>query len=209
MKKQLAVISIIFVLVLIIIVNKIVVERTVEQLGKTSAEIYSDRLLAESYIYQLSDLFYKKKITLLSSEINSQYKIDKNAIQKQTSDITEVIRKYSLTKFTESEWVIFEKLKNNVMRMKVAEMKLFSRQAGDTGELIRYCEMSSDHLNLLSSIQVSEGNSLNKSSKKVLAFLHLFAELEWALYVIILILLVSNLRDRKILGNIFPKYQLN
>ena len=209
MKKQLAIISIIFVLVLIIIVNKIVVERTVEQLGRTSAEIYSDRLLAESYIYQLSDLFYKKKITLLSSEINSQYKIDKNEIRKQTSDISEVIRKYSLTKFTESEWVIFEKLKNNVMRMKVAEMKLFSRQASDTGELIRYCAMSSDHLNLLSSIQVSEGNSLNKSSKKVLAFLHLFAELEWALYVIILILLVSNLRDRKILRNIFPKYQLN
>lgn len=209
MKRKLGVISIAFIFVLAVVVNKLINERTVENFGRAFLEMHDDRLLAESYIYELNDLFYKKKVTLLVHELHKQSKIDKNEIQRQTSSIIEVIRKYSITKFTENERVIFEKLNDNVRHLKIAEAKLFSQQISDINELIKHCETASDYLTSLSAIQVSEGNLLNESSKKTVAFSRLVAQLEWAVYIIILLVLISNLRYRKIVEIIFPKHQLN
>lgn len=201
--------SIAIILVLAVVVNKIINERTVENFGRAFLEMHNDRLLAESYIYELNDLFYKKKITLLVHEIHKQTKIDENEIQTQTDGIVEIIRQYSITKFTENERAIFEKLKDNVRCLKIAEARLFSQQISDINELIKHCETASDYLTSLSAIQVSEGNSLNERSKKTVAFSQLVAQLEWAVYICILLVLISNLRYRKIVEIFFPKYQLN
>lgn len=208
MKKQLTSITLTFILAFVVIITKINGERAMQNLERSSSEIYDARLLAESYVYQLSDLFYKKKITLLSFDTMKHSAQDKSEIQKQTSDIIEVIGKYSLTKLTESESAVFSTLKENVTLVKLAETKLLSQQTNNTEELIKYCEQSFNQLNLLSTIQVSEANLLNESTKKVLASLQLTAQLEWAIYLIILLLVISILRHGKAFKEVLPKHQL-
>lgn len=209
MKKRLIIITSVFVFVFAIILNKIINERNVQRLEQTFSEIYDDRLLVESYIYQLTDLFYKKKIVLLQNESVNYSTFHHSEMQKQTSEITDLTQKYSLTRLTENERRIFEKLKENIGRLKDAEAKLLVSGNRDTSELERICELSVGQLKLLSSIQVSEGNLLKENGKKVLLSSHLSVQLEWAIFLIIALLLLSILRKRKLHEDIFPSHQLN
>jgi hypothetical protein len=209
MKKRLIIVTSSFVFVFAIILNKIVNERNVQRLGLTFSEIYDDRLLVESYIYQLTDLFYKKKIVLLKNEGMNYSAFSRGEMQKQTSEIIDVTQKYALTRFAENEKQVFEELKENIGRLKDAEANLLVGGNRDSSELERICELSVGQLKLLSSIQVSEGNLLKENARKVLSSSHLAVQLEWAVLLFIAISLVSILRKRKIFEKIFPKYQLN
>lgn len=209
MKKRLIIITSIFVFVFAIIFNKIINERNVQRLGQTFLEIYEDRLLVESYIYQLTDLFYKKKIALLRLEganINTSHHRE---MLKQTSEIADLSKKYASTRFTENERRIFEKLKENIAQLKTAEDKLLLNEHSETRELEKILDSSVGQLNLLSSIQVTEGNLLKNNGRKVLSASYLSVQLEWALLLIITLLFISTLRKKKIFEQIFPKYQLN
>lgn len=209
MKKRLIIITLIFAFVFVVIANKIINERNVQHLEHTFSEIYEDRLLVESYIYQLTDLFYKKKIDLLYHEKMSYEANDKKEMQMQTSEITEVAKKYALTKLTETERQIFEKFADNIGRLKVVEARLTSLKEGDARELKYIYESSFNQLKLLSSIQVVEGSLLKENSRKVLSFSHLTAQLEWAIVILIPLLLIPIFRKRKLYEDIFPSHQLN
>lgn len=209
MKKRLIIITLIFVFVFAVIANKIVNERNVQHLKHTFSEIYEDRLLVESYIYQLTDLFYKKKIDLLYHENISYGANNKKEMQRQTSQIAEVAQKYSLTKLTETERQIFEKFADNIGRLKVVEARLSSLKGGDVSELRNIYESSFNQLKLLSSIQVVEGSLLKENSRKVLSSSHLATQLEWAIVIIIPLLLIPIFRKRKLYEDIFPSHQLN
>jgi len=209
MKKRLVVITSIFVFVFAIIINKIVNERKVQGLDQTLSEIYEDRLLVESYIYQLTDLFYKKKIDLLKNEGLNYNTFQYKEMQKQTSEIVDLTGKYALTRLTENERQVFEKLRENTESLKSAEAKLFASRNKNTSELEKICELAVSQLKLLSSIQVLEGSLLKENGKKVLSSSHLAVQLEWAIYLVIVLLLISILRKGKLVEEIFPKHQLN
>lgn len=207
MKNRLTIILLIFVFVFAAIINKIINERNVQHLGQTFSEIYDDRLLVESYIYQLSELFYKKKIVLLHH--SSMTSNDKIETQKQTSEITEIARRYALTKLTENEQQIFEQLSENIERLKGAEARMYSNDDSAIKEVKEICELSFNQLKLLSSIQLQEGNSLRQEGRKVLHSSEIAGRLEWAVYVIILLCVVSVQRKTRLLTNISKQSQLN
>ena len=108
MKKRSAITTLIFVFVFVAMINKIVNERNVQHLGQAFSEINDDRLLAESYICQLTELIYKKKIALIRHENAAYNAEDKREMQKQTLEMTEIAGKYASTKLTENERNIFE-----------------------------------------------------------------------------------------------------
>jgi len=209
MKKRLIIITFIFVFVFAIILNKIVNERKVQRLGQTFSEMYDDRLLVESYVYQLTELFYKKKIALLQNEGLNYGAYSRGEMQKQTSEIIDLMRKYASTRFTDNERKVFEKLKENVGRLEDTEATLIVPESPESREVERICELSVAQLTLLSSIQVSEGNLLKEKGRKVLSSSHLAVQLEWAVFLIVMILLVSFFRKRKILEDVLSKHQLN
>lgn len=209
MKKRITIISLIFVFLFAAIVTKIVNERHVQHLGNVFSEMYDDRLLVESYIYQLSDLFYKKKIVLLSHERMIYDTQSKKEIQRQTSEIAEVARKYALTKLTEPERRIFEKFADNIIRIKITEAGLTSFKDAEIAKLEEICDLSLTHLKILSSIQVEEGNLLKENSKKVLSASYMAAQLEWSVFIIIPLLFMAILRRRKLFEDVFPQHQLN
>jgi hypothetical protein len=209
MKKRLTLVSLIFAFVSAAIINKIVNERNVQHLGQTFSEIYDDRLLVESYIYQLTDLFYKKKIALLNHENRPYAAYNKSQIQKQTSEITELAGKYASTKLTVNEQKVFEQLSATIERLKAAEGRLHIPDNGAASELKEICELSFNQLKLLSLIQVAEGSLLKEDSKRVLNSSQIAGHLEWAIYAVILLCFVAAWRKKGMPSNIFKQFQLN
>src|SRR5690606_37619407 len=114
MKKQFTIILLSFFIVLVVIGSKVISERNVQNIGHSFSEIYHDRLLVESYVYQLNELFYRKKIALISSDNRQFTDAEENEIVAQTLEMFAIVDKYSSTKLTQNERVVFDKLKENV-----------------------------------------------------------------------------------------------
>lgn len=209
MKKKFIILTSLFLFAFAIILNKLINEQNVQRLGQTFSEIYDDRLLVESYIYQLTELFYKKKIALLTNDQEVLPENTKNDMRKQTSEITATAGKYALTKFTANEQKIFRDLTVNIARLETTEVMMRLGKDHYTAQLEDICLSSLGQLKLLSTIQVREGNSLKESGHKAVYASQVAGQLEWAVYVIVLLVLVSAQRKNGLFKGLFQKYQLN
>lgn len=208
MKKQFVVVAFVFLLIVTVVVNKINTERNVQRLSETFSEMYDDRLVAESYIYQLSDLFYNKKLAVAQTETSYPQAGLKKELRKQTADIRLLAEKYALTRLTEKEKTTFQNLAENIGQLQAAEKGL---NGGDwnVAEIREICDQSLNHLKQLSSIQIKEGKVLKESSGKIVSSSEITGQLEWALYFVLLLVFLSISQKQKIFKGIKSDYQLN
>lgn len=149
-------------------------KKNVSELGDFFSSVYEDRLLAESYIYKLSDQLYQKKMLVNTCGLESSEQVQ-TRINQYNHAIANVIGDYEKTKFTKEEDCAFQDLKSSVASIKALEEKLFiSRSLGqneaETRNLMNqhYARVST-HLHQLSRIQVAEAKILNENSKKLIA----------------------------------------
>ncbi|MBL7931486.1 MAG: hypothetical protein JNL60_06275 [Bacteroidia bacterium] len=205
MKKQFIVTGFVLAFILTIVVNKINTEKNVKQLSRTSSEIFDDRLLPESYIYQLTELFYKKK--LLLNQIQDTATHEKEFL-KQTLEIIHLAEKYAVTRLTEKEKSALQNLAQNIGLLQQAENVRF-RKGNNSGEIERICDHSLLQIELLSSIQVAEGKRLKESGAKITSSSEISGQLEWALYFILLLLFFSFIQKGNTFNETSKDYQLN
>jgi hypothetical protein len=147
-------------------------ERKVSELGNSFSEVYEDRLLAESYIYKLSDQLYQKKIMLencSSQKDNSNLIVN---INKHNSAINNIILHYSQTKLTEQEGIFFREFELNVAAIEALENQFLSARELNTdvkNSIDERYKVAAKNLHQLSGIQVAEGKTLNERSKSLVA----------------------------------------
>jgi hypothetical protein len=164
-------------------------KRYVSELGSSFSAVYEDRLLAESYIYKLSDHLYQKKIMLdncRSMETGSQLQ---GPFRQYNEAIRSLILDYEKTRLTANEDIFFLHLKNNLAEIRKLEAAFFkSRSLGQENDAIKmlmnkkYAD-ATGNLHQLSGIQVSEGKLLNDKSKKIIAGANILTHFEMALLV--------------------------
>ncbi|KAA9346012.1 MCP four helix bundle domain-containing protein [Adhaeribacter soli] len=148
-------------------------ERNVSELGSSFSSVYEDRLLAESYIYRLSDHLYQKKIML--DNCNSQENIGnlQAKIGQHNAAINAIIRDYEKTKLTESESTYFSDFKKNVAAIEALEVSYLHAPGAGPSEtktrMDKRYEVATSNLHQLSGIQLAEGKLLNEKSKKIIA----------------------------------------
>jgi hypothetical protein len=183
---------------------------TIDTLEDSFSSVYEDRLLAESYIYKLSDHLYKKKLMMETSE--NSWKEFTQEMELHNLAINAIIIDYEQTRLTPSEEIYFRDFKNNVNEIVRREHAVLQHE---DPKLI--AEKTADpfvaaftNLQHLSDIQVSEGRWLNENSKRIMAGSDALTQLELAMLICIgLIIQVLIFASRSIVSRIPEKPSLN
>lgn len=182
--KAALLLAIVFVL---LFVKNVIDKQNFNKLGDTFSTVYEDRLLAESYIYKLSDHLSRKKI-LIDSFNDDITKID-GQIKSHNAAIVALIHDFGKTKLTKVEAILFEKFKKNIEKGLALEKNyLLDHKNGlisthKTLDESFYATLNT--LNLLSNIQLSEGELLNKTSKNIVSGSTTQTQFELSLLIVI------------------------
>ncbi|WP_337042513.1 MCP four helix bundle domain-containing protein [Emticicia sp. 17c] len=143
------------------------------QLGDSFSAVYEDRLLAESYIYELSNHLSAKKLLVDDCSTHENIGQIKEKLKLHNNAIQQLVVSYEKTRLTPTEEVLFKDFKKNVSKGLELEQKHiyesdFMMNAHTARQVLDESFYSLlNNLNLLSNIQISEGEKLNKTSQKI------------------------------------------
>ena len=140
--------------------------------------LYEDRIVAEVYIYKMSNDLYEIKEALLdpTSESTNQ------KIQGRMSLINQSMAAYEKTKLTEKESMIFDQL-----RLEIPQNWEAKNNQNDA--LAKMADRSLLLLGELSEVQITESKSIVADSEKTYKMSKLSSEFAFAIVIIILIIL--------------------
>lgn len=158
----------------------------INQMGKLFSEMYSDRLIAQDYIYKFAKILYDRKMKLVNQNVEG---IDE-AFKNDELGISLFLTNYEKTKLTKNENIQFQEFKKNILLMVCFEQKyLISTNKELKIHLLKLHEKSLNtslvQLDKLTEIQISTGKKLNEASRKIVSFSTLLNQFDWALIIII------------------------
>lgn len=162
-------------------------ERKVTELGNSFASVYEDRLVVESYIYQLSDHLYQKKSLLDNYSNKTNLANLQEKLKQHNSAIEALILDYEKTRLTSAETNYFTAFKQDVSAIKRLENNFLQAEItvhenAKIGLEKRY-GLAVKNLHELSGIQVAEGKMLNDKSKRIIAGSSLLTQFELAVLI--------------------------
>lgn len=156
------------------------------QIDDLSSEMYSDRLIAQDYIYKFEKILCQRKLMIAeqnATNIDDIFKHDRGSILV-------LLNNYEKTKLTKNEIIQFQELKKNVLLMMNFELKYLL--GGNKYLKSRMLKLQSESLNIslkqldkLAETQMSIGKQLNEASKKIVTFSTLLNQFDLAIIIII------------------------
>lgn len=155
-------------------------------MGDLSSEMYSDKLIAQDYIYKFGKILQERKFILASQNVKD---IDK-VFKRDRADIVSLLANYEKTKLTKHEKIQFQEFKKNVLLMMLLEHRyLLPSSAVSKINLLkmqdRSLNISLTQLDKLADIQTSSAKQLNEASKQIVTFSTLLNHFDWAVIIII------------------------
>jgi Four helix bundle sensory module for signal transduction len=166
---------------------------TFSSLDQSIASIYKDRLMPATYIFQLTDRIYQKRLRNNTGEQNNSGKLN----EEHDKAISEIIKAYETTYFTTAEkeqWVAFKQALNQYNTLNTAAIKNEEVISNSFNKVLQY-------LQALSRIQANEGNQLFSSSKSNVSGMIIISQLELALLLIlgILALILVSINNNRLM----------
>lgn len=179
-------------LVMVLVIAKNMMDsRNVSQLGSSFSSVYEDRLLVESYIFQLSGHLYQKEMMVANCSSQGMDTTLRDKINGHNIAILALLQDYEKTKLTPAEASFFQAFKQNMAQIRALEVSYLT-VVSETNEQGRIQAQMDDqysraarNLERLSNIQVSEGKLLNDKSKQIMAGAALLTQCEMALLICI------------------------
>ncbi len=192
-KASLALLVLLLMMVMVIFAHK----NNLSKLQHSLTSIYSDRLVAENYLYKLSHEIYKKKLHLDES----------GAIFSERNDSIEmIIHQYDQTLLTKDESSQLASLKSHLKVSDSIEDQIENSSSAREIDSLQirlgsqYDIILAD-LNGLTNIQLSEGQKLLAESNRIVASDNITSRLEMGLLIIfglLIMLILSVLKSRRI-----------
>lgn len=210
--QQKAQIAFLLAIILVGILVKNVMERNnVSELGDSFSSVYEDRLLVESYIYQLSNHLYQKKLIFDNCNVDGNLMTYQNQLEKHNNDISNLIKEYEKTKFTETESTFFQSFKNSIRKITFLETQYMMSALGKNNpELDEQFKLAAADLQHLSTIQISEGKILSDQSKKIVAGSTILTQFELGMIIVIgLIIQALILASQSLTPKVTQNHNLN
>ncbi len=191
-KDKMKAVAVLLLIIVLILVNNISNRRTFSKLNESIASIYKDRLMPATYIFQLTDHLYQKKLLL-----NTQSDQNTAAISSHDNAVAAIIKTYETTYLTLAEkkqWAGFKKELEQYNLLASVSLK-------DNKALNERFENVLKRLNALSEIQASEGSNIFSVSRIDISGTIIMSHLEIALLLIlgIFALILVNANDNKLL----------
>jgi hypothetical protein len=147
-------------------------KRHFNELGDSFSAVYEDRLLAESYIYELSNHLSRKKLLVDDCSTKEDLIQITDKIKAHNSSIQTLIDAYDKTRLTPTEEVLFKDFKKKIANSLALEQKhIYQSDFGNAENARQVLDEAFygvlNTLNHLSNIQITEGAKLNKTSQKI------------------------------------------
>jgi hypothetical protein len=191
---------ILFVILCGVMINHFWERSNFSRLDESVSSIYKDRLLPATYLFQLSDHLYKKRLLQNQAHINMAEQ------QQHDEAMALLIKNYESTYLTDAEkaqWLMF---KQHLAAYNNSGENAASQQLAQAD----FDQALSD-LNLLNNTQAQEGDQLQKTSKGILTSGAFSSQIEIVLIIglgLFTVMLLS-VTDSKLFKQSAEKFQLN
>lgn len=180
------ILGILMVFVLIIATN-LIDRNNFLRVKDSVVSIYEDRLVAKGLIFDMSRGIQEKELALATSD--SIFFLEKN--EQVNTDIKDLVYRFEQTKLTVEEGNIFKDFKTNLEALRTSELAFIQSEFTQKTPLIQEITKLNDNLNDLSKIQLNEGRRQMSISKRAIASVELFTQLE--IYVLIFLAIVIQI----------------
>ncbi len=153
LNKRFQIGAVLLMLLVGIVLNNVSSKMSLDRVDTSVTSIYNDRLMAATYIFELSNSLYEKNALSMTAGKQQQLAIDRN--------IENLINKYDNTVLTVKEAALWRSFKYNMQQYDIA---------GSEQKPVFFTGILHD-LKALSSLQASEGNALfRKTQSSITAF---------------------------------------
>ncbi|MDC6385713.1 hypothetical protein D2V93_09065 [Flagellimonas taeanensis] len=143
--------------------------------------VYNDRVVAQDYIYQLSNLFYQKQLSM-GENGSSLHRNDQN------DSIDRLLFHFSKTELTRSEAGFFFDLQKNHGELMSLETVLSNGPKGPTmaiqQDIRRELQEIRKNLDDLESVQFTEGGQMTQNSNRSLGMNAFLSKMELAFLIV-------------------------
>lgn len=172
-------------IIVIILVSNLSERKSFSNLDHSMSSIYNDRLKPASYIYDITNALYQKRL-LLDNDKESIISISAS-LQEHDEHISELIEKFEATFLTKEEKKKWNQFKNHLHQYNEWERQWIvnNMNTNTFSQAEIYFNQTLNDLNSLNKIQIGEGNNLQKQSKSVINSTIIISYLEISLLIIL------------------------
>ena len=182
-------------LIAVLLLNSASVSRDFNDVQLSVTSIYKDRLLASTYIFDITDQLYQKRMLLEHAGMSED-------VQKIDASIAKLIAKYETTYLTREERLYWTDFKQ--------ELSSYNAHSGLGQPRITGFTQIISSLKKLSDLQAGEGNSLLKNTSRIVNASSLHTYLETCIALLIGALTLSIIGSSKMrFGQPQPNPSLN
>ena len=172
------------IIVFFVFAKNIVDRRNITELGRDFISFYDDRLVVESYIFEITEHLFLMKLSVNQPEFESI--LLENDVEAHRFVIFDIIEDFENTNLTTDEASHLFQLKQRVQ-----ELGRYSDD-GERADVVRFnsdFEEAFEDIKALSAIQLYEGGKLLKESGRIVDRSGVWTQLEMAVMVIMLVII--------------------
>lgn len=174
-KSKMKAVSVLMLIIVLILATNLSNRKTFTDLDHSIASIYKDRLLPSTYIFQITDHLYQKR---LMNENGSTGTMNE---EQHTKAIASLIKTYETTYLTSAEKQEWGAFKKNLVQYDILNAQVNKDEAAIANSFNKALQC----LSTLSNIQASEGKHIQASSENIVNGTIITSELEIALLMIL------------------------
>jgi hypothetical protein len=183
---------------LVLLYGKNLLERqSFRAVSGTLSNVYEDRLLVESYIFQISEKLFKIQRLVDHCTINYDYSKAVVEISMEEQAILKIVGAFESTQLTEQEALLladFKRIIEKDLSIKSYQL-LYNDSSGVNEEQVKVYDQkiarAQQDLVKLSSIQLEEGEKLVSKAKSLINRSQIWAQFELALlFILVLVIYV-------------------
>ena len=183
---------------LVLLYGKNLLERqSFRAVSGTLSNVYEDRLLVESYIFQISEKLFKIQQLVDHCTINYDYSKAVVEISMEEQAILKIVGAFESTQLTEQEALLLADFKQIIVKdLSIKSYQLlYNDSSGVNEEQVKVYDQkiarAQQDLVKLSSIQLEEGEKLVSKAKTLINRSQIWAQFELALlFILVLVIYV-------------------
>ena len=181
---------------LVLLYGKNLLERqSFRTVSSTLSDVYEDRLLVESYIFQISEKLFTIQKLVDHCTLNFDYSKAVLEISKEEQSILELVSAFEATQLTEQEATLladFKRIIEKDLSIKSYQL-LYNDSSGVNEAQVKVYDQkiarAQEDLEKLSAIQLEEGELLVSKAKTLINRSQIWAQFELALLLIFIVVI--------------------
>jgi hypothetical protein len=181
---------------LVLLYGKNLLERqSFRTVSSTLSDVYEDRLLVESYIFQISEKLFTIQKLVDHCTINFDYSKAVLEISKEEQEILKLVAAFEATQLTEQEATLltdFKRIIEKDLSIKNYQL-LYNDSSGVNEAQVKIYDQkiarAQQDLEKLSAIQLEEGGKLVSKAKTLINRSQIWAQFELALLLIFILVI--------------------